>query len=104
VTNPDIRQDFEALERYVTPIVERNAYSKLSREESMVLALQCINRINQIVGRAARSSKDESGSLRLLQAKINSVTIALKNDNLSMLRGAMGSLRSFVEEPEPKST
>lgn len=92
----EIAESFAALERYVRPIMGADEYSRLSKRENTVLALQAINRINLRIGRLSRANKDES--LRLLQTYVNSATIAIKNENTVMLRSAMISLRSFLEE------
>jgi hypothetical protein len=94
----EVAELFEALQRYVNPLLSRDSYSKFSKQEGIVLALQCINRINQKIGKEARSSRDESGYLRLLQARVNNVTIALKNENVPALRASLASLRSLIVE------
>jgi hypothetical protein len=100
----EISQEFEALERYIDPLIGSNQYSQLTEQENQVLALQAINRINLRIGRAARCSKDGSDSFRLLQTHVNNVTVALKREDRVLLKHAVASLRGVLRELNPKSS
>jgi hypothetical protein len=94
----EIAQNFEALERYTNSLLARDSSPRYSKNECTILALQCLNRINQKIGRMARSEKDGSDSMRLLQARVNSVTVAVKNENAPMLRASMESLKNLIRQ------
>jgi hypothetical protein len=89
-------QLFQTLKLYVERI-QKPGSSGFSKQECFVLALQCLNRINQKIGHEARSRKDETEFLRLFQARVNGVTRALKSENLPMLGAAMASLEGFIQ-------
>jgi hypothetical protein len=98
--DPQIRELFSAVERYVMPLIGGDIPSGFSKQENKVLALQNINRLNIHVGKIARSSKDESENLRLLQMYVNNLTVALKNDNVPMMKSSIASSRNMIKEIE----
>ncbi len=95
-----IKELFATVERYVTPLIGGNVPSSFSNQENKVLALQNINRLNIHMGKLARRSKDESGNLHLLQMYVNNLTVALKNDNVAMMRSSLASSRNIISEIE----
>ena len=84
------------------PLIGGDSYGNLSKEENRVLALQNIHRLNNRVGQIARSSKEESGEMRILQMYVNNLTIALKNENMPMMKGAIASARNVIKELEKR--
>ena len=61
----------------------RAILTPLSKDESRVLALQQINRLNQRIGQIARSSKENMTEMKILQTQVNRLTIGVKTDNRS---------------------
>jgi hypothetical protein len=98
--DPQIKELFNTVERYVMPLIGGDSLSGFSKQENKVLALQNINRLNITLGRIARSTKDESGNLHLLQMYVNNLTVALKNDNVPMIRSSISSSRNIIRELE----
>jgi hypothetical protein len=82
------------------PLISPNKPSSFSNQENKVLALQSINRLNIYLGRKARSTKDESGNLHILQMYVNNLTVALKNDNIPLIRSSISSSRNMIRELE----
>jgi hypothetical protein len=95
-----IKELFNNVERYVMPLISPNKPSSFSNQENKVLALQSINRLNIYLGRKARSTKDESGNLHILQMYVNNLTVALKNDNIPLIRSSISSSRNMIRELE----
>lgn len=91
---------FSAVERYVRPLIGEDAPTALSNQENKVLALQNVNRLNIHMGKVARSNKDESGNLHLLQMYVNNLTVAIKNDNVPMMKSSIASARNIIKEME----
>lgn len=99
--NSQLKELFGAVERYVLPLIGGGSSSGLSKEENTVLALQNVHRLNVHIGMLARSTKDdESGNLRILQTYVNNLTIALKNENVPMMKGALASARNMINAIE----
>jgi hypothetical protein len=91
---------FTNVERHVMPLIENDRQNNLSKQENKVLALQDINRFNIYLGKKARSTKDESGNLHILQIYVNNLTMGLKNDNIPLMRSAISSSRNMLNELE----
>lgn len=91
---------FDSVERYAAPLTGGDYSSNLSKQENKVLALQNVNRFNIHLGKLARSKKDASGSLHLLQMYVNNLTVALKNDNAPLLKSSIASSRNVIREIE----
>ena len=96
----EIQALFDPVERYVGPLIDSNTMSSLSKQENKVLALQNINRLNIRLGKMARSAKDESGNLRILQTYVNNLTVAIKYDNVPLIKSSLTSTRSIIKEIE----
>ncbi len=92
-----IRDIFSQVERYLSPIVAGRPDTSLSKEENRILALQQINRLNQRIGQIARSSKDDSGEMKILQTCINGLTVAVKTNNIPMIRATIARARSYIQ-------
>lgn len=100
ILDRQIKELFNTVERYVMPLIGGDSPSGFSKQENKVLALQNINRLNISLGKIARSSKDESGNLHILQMYINNLTVALKNDNIPMMKSSIASSRNVIKEME----
>jgi hypothetical protein len=100
ILDPQIKELFDTVERYVMPLIGGDSPSGFSKQENKVLALQNINRLNISLGKIARLSKDESGNLHILQMYINNLTVALKNDNIPMMKSSIASSRNLIKEIE----
>ena len=79
-------------------LVGSNPNSAYSKDENRVLALQQINRLNQKIGQIARSSKDESGEMKILQTFVNSLTIGVKTDNVPQIKASIARAKSYIED------
>ncbi len=90
------------LENYLRPIISRDPLSILSAEEARILVLQQINRLNRRIGQIARSSKDDSGEMKILQTFVNRLTIGVKTDNVPLIRGSLASVRSYIESRQDR--
>lgn len=101
----EIKDLFNTVERYVNPLLYGRGIesSTLSNQENKVLALQNINRLNIHLGKLARSRKDESGNLHLLQTYVNNLTVGLKNDNIQLMKSAIASARNILNELEKRN-
>lgn len=96
-----LKELFDAVERYVNPLLGRaQEVTALSTQENKVLALQNVNRLNINLGKIARSKKDETGNLHLLQIYVNNLTVGIKNDNIQMMKSAIASARNIINELE----
>jgi hypothetical protein len=95
-----LREIFEQVEKYLRPLLSRDPYTPLSKDEARVLALQNINRLNQRIGMLARSSKDKMTEMKILQTQVNRLTIGVKTDNVPQIRGSMASVRSYIDTLE----
>jgi hypothetical protein len=93
----DLKEIFAQVENYLRPILSRDPSTNFSGEESRILALQQINRLNRRIGQIARSSKEDVGEMKILQTFVNRLTVGVKTDNLPQIRGAMASVRSYIE-------
>jgi hypothetical protein len=93
-----IEELFDTVERFVKPLIGEDSTSRFSKQENKVLALQNVNRLNIHMGKIARSSKDESGNLHLLQMYVNNLTVAVKNDNTPMIKSSLASSRNIIKE------
>jgi hypothetical protein len=93
-----IERLFHNVERYVMPLLGSEEPNQLSKQENLVLALQNINNLNILIGKIARGSKDEFGNLHLLQMYVNNLTVALKNDNVPLMRSSIASIRNVIQE------
>ncbi len=91
---------FSTVERYVRPLIGEDELTGLSNQENKVLALQNVNRLNIHIGKVARSNKDESGNLHLLQMYVNNLTVAIKNDNVPMMKSSIASAKNIIKEME----
>jgi len=80
----------------VTPLV-RISDSSFSKDENRILALQQINRLNQRIGQIARSSKDGTGEMRMLQTYVNGLTIGVKSNNIPQIQATLARARSYIE-------
>jgi len=92
-----LKDIFVQVEKYVMPIVSNDPSSPLSKDETRILALQHINRLNQKIGQLARGSKDNAGQLKILQTYVNRLTIGVKNDNIPQIRSSLTSARSLID-------
>lgn len=95
--DPAIKEIFSQVERYVTSLLSGQTDDSLSKEENRILALQQINRLNQRIGQMARSSKDNSGEMKLLQTYINGLTIGVKTDNIPQIKATIARAKSYIE-------
>ena len=96
----EIKDLFSNVERYVIPFIGGESLGGLSRQECLVLSLQNINRFNIHLGKISKSSKDESGTLHLLQLYVNNLTVALKNENKALMKSSIASIRNMISEIE----
>ena len=87
---------FTEVERHAMPLVSSESDARLSKDESRVLALQGIHRLNQRIGFLARTNSKEMGEMKLLQTYVNNLTLGVKNDNAQVIRGALGSIRNII--------
>jgi len=94
--DPALKEIFGQVERYVSPLV-RSSDSSLSKDENRILALQQINRLNQRIGQIARSSKDGTGEMRILQTYVNGLTIGVKSNNVPQIQATMARAKSYIE-------
>ncbi len=94
--DPALKEIFAQMERYVSPLI-RSSDSSFSKDENRILALQHINRLNQRIGQLARSSKDATGEMRILQTYVNGLTIAVKSDNVPQIQATMARAKSYIE-------
>jgi hypothetical protein len=94
---------FTQLERYIAPLARSDIGQSFSKDENKILALQCINRLNQRIGLVARSIKDETGELKLLQTYVNNITVGIKNDNSQLVKSAMASTKSIIAALEHRT-
>ena len=92
----ELRLLFTEVERHAMPLISGESGARLSKEESRVLALQGIHRLNQRIGFLARTGSKEIGEMKLLQTYVNNLTIGVKNDNAQMIRSALGSIRNII--------
>ncbi|MGI0081011.1 MAG: hypothetical protein ACRECH_15490 [Nitrososphaerales archaeon] len=92
----ELRVLFTEVERHVMPLVNSEAGTRFSRDESRVLALQGIHRLNQRIGFLARTNSKEMGEMKLLQTYVNNLTLGVKNDNTQQIRSALGSIRNII--------
>ncbi len=97
-----LREIVAQLENYLRPIISRDPLSILSAEEARILVLQQINRLNRRIGQIARSSKDDSGEMKILQTFVNRLTIGVKTDNVPLIRGSLASVRSYIESRQDR--
>jgi len=95
-----IKEIFEQVEKYLYPLISRETSVTLSKDESRVLALQNINRLNQRIGQIARSSKVDTADMKILQTLVNRLTIGVKTDNVSQIRGSLALVRGYIESLE----
>jgi hypothetical protein len=94
-----LRELFDTVERYANPLLGRSMEStSFSAEENKVLALQNVNRLNIKIGKMARSKKDETGNLHLLQMYVNNLTVGIKNNNTQLMKSAIASARNIINE------
>ena len=91
-----LKELFDQVERYVTPLIASDPESKLSKEENKILALQQINRLNQKIGLIARSNKNEMVDMKALQTFVNSITIGVKNDNVPQIKYGLTQVRNMI--------
>lgn len=96
----EINSLFSTVERYVLPLIGRDNTSSFSKQENTVLALQNVNRLNIHLGRLARSKNDPSGNLHLLQMYVNNLTVAIKHDNVPLMKSSIASSRNIIREME----
>ncbi|HKW05431.1 MAG TPA: hypothetical protein VJN71_09045 [Nitrososphaerales archaeon] len=92
----ELRILFNEVERHAMPLVNNDSGARLSKEESRVLALQAIHRLNQKIGFLVRTNSKEAGEMRLLQTFVNNLTLGIKNDNTQMVQSALGSVRNII--------
>jgi hypothetical protein len=92
-----IKEIFSQVERYVSPLISSRSETSFSKEENRILALQQVNRLNQRIGQIARSSKDGSGEMRILQTYVNGLTIGIKSDNIPQIKGTMARAKSYID-------
>ncbi len=101
VLDQELKELFDTVERYVNPLLGRaQEDTTLSAQENKVLALQNVNRLNINLGKIARSRKDETGNLHLLQMYVNNLTVGIKNDNTQLMKSAIASARNIINELE----
>jgi hypothetical protein len=91
-----LKEIFSNVERYVRPLVKTSDGS-FSKDENRVLALQQINRLNQRIGQIARSSKDGTGEMRILQTYVNGLTIGVKTDNVPQIQATLARAKSYID-------
>ncbi len=92
----ELKALFAEVERHVMPLVSPETGSRFSKDESRVLALQGIHRLNQRIGFLVRSDSSEIGEMRLLQTYVNNLTIGVKNDNPAVMRASLNSVRNII--------
>jgi hypothetical protein len=88
---------FSEVERHTSVLIGRESFATLSKEESKILALQAIHRLNQRIGFLFRTRSKESGEMKLLQTYVNNLTLGVKNDNQAQIRSALNSIRNIIE-------
>lgn len=96
----ELRILFTEVERHAIPLVSNDPSGRLSKEESRVLALQAIHRLNQRIGFLVRTNSNTAGEMRLLQTFVNNLTLGIKNDNSQMVRSALSSVRNIISTIE----
>ncbi len=87
---------FTEVERHVMPLVSGETGTSFSKDESRVLALQGIHRLNQRIGFLARTNSGEMGEMRLLQTYVNNLTLGVKNDVPTVIRASLNSIRNII--------
>jgi hypothetical protein len=92
-----IKEIFSQVEKYLSPLIAGQSETSFSKEENRILALQQINRLNQRIGQIARSSKDESGEMKILQTYINGLTVGVKRDNIPQIKATISRAKSYIE-------
>jgi len=92
-----VKEIFSQVERYINPLIAGQSETSFSKEENRILALQQINRLNHRIGQIARTSKDESGEMKILQTFINGLTKGVKTDNVPQIRTTIARARSYIE-------
>jgi hypothetical protein len=92
-----LKDIFAQIEKYLLPIVSKDPPSAISKDESRILALQQINRLNHKIGQLARGSKESNVDVKLLQTYVNRLTIGVKTNNDPQIRFAMISIRNYIE-------
>ena len=95
-----LKDIFLQVEKYVMPIIGNDPSSHFSKDETRILALQHINRLNQKIGQLARGAKDQAGQMKILQTYINRLTIGVKNDNIPQIRSSLASAKSYIDTME----
>ncbi len=84
-----IRRAFADVENSVSSILHGKAGEKDS-------ALRAIFALNNEIGKLARLSPTKLGPLKMLQAYVNSITVAVKNGNAQMIRESLKSAREYL--------
>ena|SRR5579871_3960662 len=95
-----IKEIFEQVEKYLYPLISQELSATLSKDESRVLALQNINRLNHRTGQIARSSKVDTTNMKILQTLVNRLTVGVKTDNVPQIRGSLALVRGYIETLE----
>lgn len=88
------------MEKYVSPIIESDQSSTLSREENQILALQSIQRINKRIGILARTDKGKAPDMKTLQTFVNSITIGIKSNNIPQIKYGLSQSRNLIQTLE----
>jgi len=91
-----LKELFDQVEKYVSPLTTNDPSSNFSKEECRILALQQLNRLNQCIGIIARSSKESMVDMKALQTFVNSITIGVKNDNVPQLKYGLTQVRNMI--------
>jgi hypothetical protein len=70
----------------------------MSRADHAILALQAINRLNHVVGRAAITKSKPIEEMRLLQIYVNNLTLGVKRDSNQEMKNALAGVRELVKK------
>lgn len=99
-----LKELFEQVERYVSPLTVSTHDGHFSREESKILAMQQLNRLNQRIGMIARTNKSEFVDMKALQTFVNSITAGVKNDNIPQIKYGLIQARNMISTLSKESS
>ncbi|MDA4129292.1 MAG: hypothetical protein OK457_00840 [Thaumarchaeota archaeon] len=92
-----LKDIFAQVEKYLVPLVSKDPPSAISKDESRILALQQINRLNHRIGQLARGPKESNVDVKILQTYVNRLTIGVKTNNDPQIRSSLISVRNYIE-------
>jgi hypothetical protein len=90
--------------RQVTALLKKEYQIGLSRKDHTVLALQAVNRLNHVIGKAGLTGARPMEEMRLLQTYVNNLTLGIKRDSDQQMKIALAGVKELIEKGESKTS